>query len=199
MTEVVAGGTDKSALRRRMRALRLVADQKQGPEAAGAMAALFMPQRAAVGIGPQTVVAGYWPIITEIDIRPVLAKLDALQVPLALPVVADRHSPLVFRGWCPEDEVQEADLGTFVPPAGAAEVRPHVLFVPLLAFDRRGARLGQGGGYYDRTLAALRATGGCTAIGVGYALQEVDHVPVAAGDEPLDWVLTETALVKVVA
>ncbi|MBL8906323.1 MAG: 5-formyltetrahydrofolate cyclo-ligase, partial [Rhizobiales bacterium] len=71
------------------------------------------------------------------------------------------------------------------------EVHPDVLLVPMLAFDRRGYRLGYGGGYYDRTLAALRVLKPITAIGIAYSGQEIAEVPHGSWDEPLDWIMTE--------
>jgi 5-formyltetrahydrofolate cyclo-ligase len=73
---------------------------------------------------------------------------------------------------------------------------PDVLFVPGLAFDAEGYRLGQGGGHFDRTLAALRGQRDIVAIGVGYAVQRVARVPRAGHDERMDWLLSEAALEK---
>ena len=77
------------------------------------------------------------------------------------------------------------------PPADAERVVPDLLFVPLAAFDRRGHRIGYGAGFYDRTLAALRAEKDVAAIGLAYAAQEVLFVPDDDHDEPLDMVVTE--------
>ena len=89
-------------------------------------------------------------------------------------------------------EVDEGAFGIPFPAAGAADLIPVILLVPLLAFDRRGHRLGYGGGFYDRTLADLRAKGPILAIGVGYAFQEVDEVPSGAYDQRIDMIATET-------
>jgi 5-formyltetrahydrofolate cyclo-ligase len=70
-------------------------------------------------------------------------------------------------------------------------VRPDVLLVPLLGFDAEGWRLGYGGGYYDRSLQALRASGAALAVGFGYAAQEVERLPREPFDERLDWIVTE--------
>jgi 5-formyltetrahydrofolate cyclo-ligase len=78
-----------------------------------------------------------------------------------------------------------------VPPETAPEVIPDVLLVPMLAFDRRGYRLGYGGGFYDRTLEKLRALKKVTAVGVAYHAQMADDVPVGPHDAPLDYVMTE--------
>lgn len=188
---------EKSALRRRMRALRLVADQKHGPDAAREATAHFLAGLDRVGVRRGTVVAGYWPIITEIDVRPLLAKLDAMGCPCALPAIVDRGAPLAFRRWHPLDDVEAGPLGTFQPPDSAPTVRPDVVIAPMLAVDGRGFRLGQGGGYYDRTLAALDAGGRVVAVGVGYAVQRIAAVPHDGDDRPMDWVLTDAGLEKV--
>ena len=188
---------EKKRLRKRMRAMRLVADQKEGPGGARGVMTQMLTALDTLEVGPGSVVAGYWPIVTELDDRPLLARLDERGVICALPVVVSAGAPLLFRSWGPLDELEPGVLGTSHPTAAAPEVVPDVVLVPLLAFDRDGYRLGQGGGYYDRTLAALRSRGPLTAIGVGFAVQETDRVPRGANDERLDWVLTEEGLTQV--
>jgi 5-formyltetrahydrofolate cyclo-ligase len=188
---------DKQALRRRMRQLRLIADQKQGPDAVLGLLHIALPRLDALGLRPGVVAAGYWPIATEIDIRPLMARLGDRGVILALPVLVEEGGTLAFRRWQPTDELEEGPHGTMHPFASQPVLRPQVVFVPLLAFDAAGNRLGQGGGYYDRTLAALRRSGPVTAVGVGYAIQRRDRVPADDGDARLDWILTEDALVAV--
>jgi 5-formyltetrahydrofolate cyclo-ligase len=85
------------------------------------------------------------------------------------------------------------------PGVEAETVRPMIVVTPLLAFTRAGARLGYGGGYYDRTLAALRAEGDVLAVGFAYAAQEVPRIPKSRGDEPLDYIVTEREAIEVVA
>lgn len=189
--------TEKLDLRRRMRSLRLIADQKHGPEAAVALIPLFMAQLDALGFRAGSVVAGYWPIATEIDIRPLLARLEGRGAVCALPVVVEAGAALQFRRWALIEDLEDGPHGTRQPVAAAPIVRPQIMLVPLLAFDAAGGRLGQGGGYYDRTLAALRSDGPVTAIGVGYALQERAQLPMTATDQRLDWILTEDAMRQV--
>ncbi len=141
-------------------------------------------------------VSGFWPIGSEIDSRPLLRALAARGHVVALPVVVGRDRPLVFRAWAEDDAMAEGPWGIREPLESAAEVRPRVLFVPLLAFDRDGYRLGYGGGFYDRSIARLRAAGPVLAIGLAWAAQEVPAVPHDALDEPLDWVLTERELFR---
>jgi 5-formyltetrahydrofolate cyclo-ligase len=144
-------------------------------------------------MSPSKVIAGYMPIGSELDCLPLLNKLAASDVPLCLPVVTAPGQPLIFRRWQPDDPLVPGTFGTSEPDAAAPEVVPDVLLVPMLAFDRQGTRLGYGGGYYDRTLKALRRSGEIVAIGVAFTGQLRDKVPVAEGDEPLDWILTETS------
>lgn len=136
-------------------------------------------------------ISGFWPIGSEIDLRPVLIELAARGHAVALPVVAGRDRPLVFRVWHEGDAMKEGQWGIREPLESAPEVTPRVLLVPLLAFDRAGYRLGYGGGFYDRTLAQLRAHGDAIAIGAAWAAQEVPAVPHGEHDQPLDWILTE--------
>ena len=136
--------------------------------------------------------AGYWPIRTEIDPRPAM-EAAAAHGPVALPVVEAPGRPLAFRRWSPGDALQPGGFGTLVPASGAT-VEPRVLVVPLLAFTARGDRLGYGGGFYDRTLALLRARGPVLAVGFAFAAQEVDALPVEPTDEGLDLVVTEAGV-----
>lgn len=187
---------EKRTLRQRIEALRLVVDQKDGPDAARAIMQHFLANRTALGIRPGMVVSGYWPMSTEIDVRPLLARLDQHQVICALPVVVARNEPLVFRRWHPDDALEDGVFGTKHPLSDAPEVTPDVIIAPLLAVDREGYRLGQGGGYYDRTLSALRRHGPLVAIGVGYAVQVVERVPRGELDQKIDWILTDAGLIR---
>ena len=136
------------------------------------------------------VVAGFWPMGTEIDIRPLLQALAARGHVLALPVTPKRGQPLTFRRWRFGEALARGPLGTRQPAAGEV-VRPDWLLVPLLAFDRAGRRLGYGGGYYDRTLAALP---GAMAVGCAFAAQEMAEVPAGPEDVPLPAIATEAGI-----
>jgi len=93
--------------------------------------------------------------------------------------------------------METGPFGIQEPTAAAPVLRPDLLLVPLLAFDRSGHRLGYGGGFYDRTLRALRADGAVLAVGIAYAGQEVDAVPVAEYDQPLNWIVTEREAIEI--
>jgi len=135
-------------------------------------------------------VSAFWPMRDEIDLRPAMARLHGAGHPILLPVMKAKAAPLVFRNWWPGLDLVDGGFGTSVPPEDADEGMPAVLLVPLLAFDRSGYRLGYGGGFYDRTLAALAASRPF-AVGIAYAAQEVDWVPRDAHDRRLDALVTE--------
>lgn len=137
--------------------------------------------------------AGYMPMRTEIDPLPAMAWAAA-SGPVGVPVIAGRGQPLVFHRWTPEADMVEGPFGARVPKDGIAML-PEVLIVPLVAFDRRGGRLGYGGGFYDRTLQGLRAGGGALAIGFAWAAQEADGLPLEPTDQPLDMIVTEREVI----
>lgn len=187
-------------------------------KAAAARRAQFPPHQAAeaalavrdrvlgAGLVPQgALVSGFWPIHDEFDPRPLMEALAARGHRLCLPVVVAKGRPLAFRAWAPGDPLEHAGFGLSVPRWDAAPAVPDFLFVPLLAFDRRGYRLGYGGGYFDRTLAALRdraaplhgSAKAVRALGVGFALQEVPEVPVLPHDQRLDGIATERELIRI--
>ena len=136
-------------------------------------------------------VSAYWPIGDELDPRPLLHAVAERGAVCALPAVVGRDSPLVFRRWRPGDALVAAAFGLSEPPRSAPAVTPDIVVAPLLAVDRAGRRLGYGGGYYDRTIAALERRGGILAVGIGYDAQVRASVPAGAGDRRVDWVVTE--------
>lgn len=141
----------------------------------------------------QRAVSGFFPYKSEISLLPLLTRLHGEGWVTAMPVVMGEGLPLVFRAWAPGEPTMPGIWDIPVPLATADEVLPDVLLVPMLAFDRRGYRLGYGGGFYDRTLEKLRKLKQVTAIGVAYAGQEMAEVPRGPFDQPLDWIMTEKA------
>jgi len=146
-----------------------------------------------LGLAPGAVVAGYFPFRDEADPRALMAALSAKGHGLALPSV-EPDRPLTFRAWTPGDEMHLSAYGIAEPLATAPQLVPALVLVPLLAFDADGHRLGYGGGFYDRTLDALRTNGSVFAIGVAYAGQEVAQLPRESHDHALDGVVTENGL-----
>ncbi len=136
-------------------------------------------------------VSGFWPIGDEIDVRPLLHALHQRGNRVALPVTPRRGNPLTFREWKPGDVLVPERFGT-VRPTGDILV-PDMLLIPLLAFDITGGRLGYGGGFYDRTLAALPNR---FRLGCAFAAQQIDAVPCGPYDIRLDAVATENGIIR---
>jgi 5-formyltetrahydrofolate cyclo-ligase len=182
----------KVAIRREAMARRdaLTADLRQA--AADTIAAREFPLAITKGI----VVSGFMPMKTEINPLPLLKKLAEAGATLALPVVAGRDKPLIMRAWRWGEPLATGVWGLREPKPGAPDVDPDILLVPLLAFDRAGHRIGYGAGYYDMTIAGLRARKPITAIGLAFAAQEIATVPATARDERLDLVLTEREVIE---
>lgn len=133
--------------------------------------------------------AGFVAMRSEIDPRPALEEA-ARWGPVGLPVMEGKGRPLRFRAWEPGTALAPGGFGTLIPATGDWVV-PEVLVVPLVAWDRRGNRLGYGGGFYDRTLAALRAGGPVVAIGFAWGAQEDPSLPLEGTDARLDGLVTE--------
>ena len=141
------------------------------------------------GVGQWTVVSGYWPIKGEPDLRPLLAQLHRAGITIALPVVETRAAPLIFRLWTPETRMVRGDWNIPVPPPEARVLTPDVTLAPCLGWDGGCYRLGWGGGYFDRTLAAL--TRRPTGIGIALAAARLPTIYPQPHDIPLDMIVTE--------
>ena len=134
--------------------------------------------------------AGYMAMRTEIDPT---AAMAAHQGPVGVPVILGAGQALKFREWSPGCAMVAGAFGAFIPAEGAW-VEPEVVIVPLVGFDARGYRLGYGGGFYDRTLAGLRARHPVLAVGFAFAAQELPEVPIDEYDQRLDVIVTETGI-----
>ncbi|NNK78224.1 MAG: 5-formyltetrahydrofolate cyclo-ligase [Litoreibacter sp.] len=133
--------------------------------------------------------AGYMPIRTEVDPLPVMAAMSSFG-PVCVPVIQGPDQPLKFRQWTPGCKTEPGAFGAPVPSSGDW-IEPEVLMVPLLAFDQNAMRLGYGGGFYDRTLAKLRARTDVMVFGYAYSAQRTLDLPVEPTDQPLDAIVTE--------
>jgi 5-formyltetrahydrofolate cyclo-ligase len=142
------------------------------------------------------VVAGYRPQGAEMDPWPVLDAFAKAGARLALPAALSADAPLVFRAYAPGEALAPDAFNIPSPTPRAAILEPDLVIAPLLAFDRTGYRMGQGGGHYDRTLAALRAKRRVFVLGLAYAGQEVARIPREPHDQPLDAILTEKAYIE---
>ena len=179
---------DKRTLRNAMLAWRGALSEDERRVAADGLLATLRREKP---FETPAVVSGFWPIKEEIDIRPLMIELFNAGCQIALPVVQGRGKPLLFRAWRPGDPLEAGVFGTLQPSARREALEPDALIVPMLACDEQGWRLGYGGGFYDRTLAGLRARRNVTAVGVGFNAQLVDEVPHGPDDQRLDWLLTD--------
>ena len=187
----------KRRMRENQSRLRRAAHRAAGTAAAGAVCEIFQRARTqGLVLNRGDVVSAYWPLRDELNIRKLLTALHAEGMICALPVVAGKAKPLVFRRWRPADALVSASFGLAEPSADAPTVDPRVLLVPLLAVDAVGNRLGYGAGYYDRTLQALRARGPVVAVGIAFEAQRVSAVPVDGYDQKLDWLVTEQSVTR---
>jgi 5-formyltetrahydrofolate cyclo-ligase len=178
---------DKAALRgfyRQRRAAHV--------EALGSEARLEAERALATRIAPLAGLPGpaasYWGVGDEIDPR----WAEAVLGPLSLPRIAGGAMTFHLANAA---KLARGPLSIPQPPADSPMVTPRLLLVPLLAVTREGLRLGQGGGYYDRTLAALRANGPVVAVGLAFDVQIADWLPAETHDAPMDWIATPTQLV----
>lgn len=158
-------------------------------------AALKLIEQFPLELAKLTPVAGYWPVGGEIDGRPLLAALAKAGRVVALPRMETRAGPARFLAWRTGDALSADAFGVPSPPPIGADLAPRLILVPLLAFDRAGNRLGQGGGHYDRIISLYRAHG-AIAVGLAYAEQEMGQVPTGANDATLDWVITPKEAIR---
>jgi 5-formyltetrahydrofolate cyclo-ligase len=143
---------------------------------------------------PGDEVSGFFPIRSEVDVRPLMQKLKERGARLSVPVVVDKHT-IIFRELVAGVPLVSTGFGTFGPGADARVVNPDVMLVPLAAFDRIGHRIGYGAGYYDRAISKLHDMGRRPRlIGVAFDCQEVDIIPAEDHDVAVDAILTESGL-----
>ena len=147
---------------------------------------------------PGEEISGFFPIKSEVDVRPLMQQLRTRGARLAVPIVMDKQT-IIFRELLPGAPVVSTGFGTFGPGEEARIVDPDVMLVPLAAFDRAGHRIGYGAGYYDRAISKLHAQGRQPRlIGVAFDCQEIDIVPAEDHDVALDAILTESGLQPIV-
>lgn len=172
-----ASMTEKAALRARMRAARLAFAPGE-------------PIRVAPGflerLRPGLIVASYRPTPGEADPAPLERAAAVAGCALALPCLTDRSAPMTFRRW--GEALVKGPYGIEQPPAESPEVAPGIILTPLVAFDRTGARLGQGAGFYDR---ACEVYPDAWRVGVAWSVQEAEAIPTDPWDIPLHAITTE--------
>ncbi len=183
-TDAAEIAEQKAILRGHMLEIRAEAAARD-PDAADKLALRF-PVKLFERYGP--VVAGTMAINDELDAAPLLARLAKQGARIVLPRV-EPGGEMTFRD-SGKATLEKGPFGLTQPSGKAEIVRPNLVLAPLLAFDARGRRLGYGKGHYDRAVSQLRATGRVFYLGLAYAQQQVDAVPVAGHDLLLDWVET---------
>jgi 5-formyltetrahydrofolate cyclo-ligase len=143
---------------------------------------------------PGTEIAGFFPIKSEVDVRPLMQRLKAKGARLSVPVVVDKQT-IVFRELVAGAPLVSTGFGTFGPGPDARVVEPEILLVPMSAFDRVGHRIGYGAGFYDRAISRLHDIGRQPRlIGIAFDCQEIEIIPAEDHDVALDAILTESGL-----
>jgi len=149
-----------------------------------------------IQIDSDFIVAGYSPILEEVDITPTLYFLSSIGVSLALPIIKENYNEMSFHFWGVGETLNKGPFNTYQPNKSNKITYPDIVFVPLLAFDSKGYRIGYGKGFYDKILKTLREYKEFRAYGIGFDWQEVSLVPKNKFDFPLDGVFTPKKFFK---
>ncbi len=179
----------RKAERERLIAARIGMDAADRQERMGRIA-LYL--EAVFGPIAGRTVSFYWPFRGEPDLRDLMARVLATGGQVALPVVLARAQPMVFRAWKIGEPLESGVWNIPIPPASAPEVTPDIVVAPLVGFDRALFRLGYGGGFFDRTLAAMPQRP--RIVGVGYDQAAIPTIFPQAHDIPMDTIVTESGL-----
>ncbi|PWK66917.1 5-formyltetrahydrofolate cyclo-ligase [Aminobacter sp. AP02] len=147
----------------------------------------------AIGDVAGKLISLYWPFRGEPDLRPWLASVNARGGKSALPIAVELGRPLIFRAYAPGDKLERGVWNIPVPAAGP-EVIPDIVIAPLVGFDASGYRLGYGGGFFDRTLAALPRK--ALVIGIGYEIARIPTIFPQPHDIPMDRIVTEAGIIR---
>jgi|SRR5688572_11100064 5-formyltetrahydrofolate cyclo-ligase len=188
--------TNLKSIKRHMRQQMHALLEKAKPDPSAAVKARDLFIGHFPNLDPETTVAVTLPIQHELDPTPLVTALAGKNYPLCLPVLNGKGMPLLFRQYRPGDALEEKIWGLREPVESAAEVDPGLILCPLLAFDRKGGRLGRGAGYYDVTLKDIRKHRKVLAVGYAFAHQEVKEVPMGNIDEWLDLIITEKEIIS---
>ncbi len=196
----------KHALRQRFRAKRDAIAVDDAAHASRRMCERLLallhtlgpPRQKRPSVSGHSSVSGYWPVRGEIDCRPALRVLDSEGYPCLLPVIDRADAPLLFRRWQKTTVMEKGMFAIPIPPLSMASATPDIVLLPLLAFNRRGQRLGYGGGFYDRTLADLRRKKPhLRALGLAFSVQENPDIATDHHDQNLNIVVTEKEIIHI--
>ena len=186
--------TSPKSLKKQLRAAALARRDALDPQWRIEASLRIAEAAAGIDVEPGMAVSGFWPMRSEVDVRPLLAALAEEGARLCLPAILDR-STIVFRELVRGGELVEMGFGTHGPAEGAAVLDPAIMLIPLAGFDARGHRIGYGAGYYDRAIARLHAQGASPRlIGIAFDCQEVAMVPDEPHDVIVPEILTESGL-----
>ena len=178
----------RKAERQRLIAARLAIDSRLRRQHGERIAAIL---EEAIGEVRGLTISAYWPFRGEPDLRGLMKRIISRGGRCALPVVVERGRPLIFRIWAPGEPL-ERGVWNIPVPAGGAEVTPDVVIAPVVGFDHACYRLGYGGGFFDRTLAAI--PGQRRAFGGGYMQAVIPTIHPPAHDIPMDMIVTESGV-----
>lgn len=185
--------TPKEA-KKRLRAVALARRDAMDPVLRVEMALKIAEAASCFDISRGAVVSGFWPIRSEVDVRPLMAVFAERGARLCLPAILDKTT-IVFRELVRGAQLVDMAFGTKGPGEEAAVLEPSLMLVPVAAFDGRGHRIGYGAGHYDRAIAKLNAKGKRPRlVGVAFDCQEVERVPDEPHDIMLPEILTESGL-----
>jgi len=187
----VKNNNSKPLLRKQTLAARSAISSKQKNLAVNNAAKLFIKN---IPMNHNDIIAAYWPISGELDCLPLVEQLWARGHQICLPVTIAENKPLIFRVWQKGQKLIDGGHGIKTPDKNTSILVPNIIIMPLVAFDKKGARLGYGKGYYDRTIAKMEQKP--LLVGYGFALQEVEHINSESHDAPLDYVVSEKKVVK---
>ncbi len=187
---------DKVSLRRSYLKKRLMFDKNKAKELSKIIAGNFIDN---IDINKISSVAGYYPISGEVDILTLMQLLNNLGIKISMPVVKEKKTPLIFRLWEDNSKMEHVNKYNIKQPnQEMPEVIPDLIIVPLLAFDKKGYRLGYGEGYYDRTISYLKEIGNkFITVGVAFSFQYNEQIPIDEYDQKLDYIVTEEEFIKV--
>jgi 5,10-methenyltetrahydrofolate synthetase len=190
--DAVAIGTWRKEQRAQMLARREAAPESRRRAWDDAITVLLVEGFPSLG---KAIVAGYWPFRGEFDPRFAMRHFRQCGARLALPEVVEKRAPLRFRQWWPGVAMDSSGVFGLPVPEGTEAVMPDALLIAPVGFDARGFRLGYGGGYFDRTLAAMRPSP--LKIGVAYELSRMPTIHPLAHDIAMDFIVTETGIHRV--
>lgn len=185
---------DNRAIKKRLRQEALARRDALDPEWRIEASLRMADEAHRIGMEPGATVSGFWPMRSEVDVRPLMFALRELGGRLCLPAILDKET-IVFRELVRGAPLIDMGFGTAGPGPEAEILQPTLMLVPLAAFDRRGHRIGYGAGYYDRAIAKLQAgPRPPRLIGIAFDCQEVERVPDEAHDVVIPEFLTESGL-----